>query len=235
MFPLNCQTLPLPSPSPSPFPLSHSPLDQWPIFLVSKLRACTYVFSAIIWILAARKHRDRERERGELLPGVMEVGESAFYRWLLKCVLHFWGRRKLNWQLYINRYPHRASAGWTSPSYTSTVAPLPLPTSSTPLPLVHFLHLVFRNRSQLQPGSCRRWLCTCPEIVRLCTQFTRGKGRGRVEGRGGGRGAQQDTRNLCSLHIIQMMPHYISHSMVSSLQLNAPQCSPSIWHLKSVL
>lgn len=23
----------------------------------------------------------------------------------------FLGRRKLNWQLYINRYPHRASAG----------------------------------------------------------------------------------------------------------------------------
>lgn len=118
---------------------------------------------------------------------------------------------------------------------------------SPPLPphIVHFLHLVFRICSQLQPGSCRRWLCTCPEIVRLCTQHTRGKGRGRGRqeevngrrgrGRGRERGAQQDTRNLCSFNIIQMMPHYISHSVVSSLQLNAPQCSPSIWHLKSVL
>lgn len=121
----------------------------------------------------------------------------------------------------------------------------PLP-SPPPSPyIVHFLHLLFRIRSQLQPGSCRRWFCTCPEIIRLCTQHTRWMRRGRLGGSGsqeevrgsreGMRGAQQDTRNLCSLHIIQMMPHYISHSMVSSLQLNAPQCSPSIWHPKSVL
>lgn len=169
--------------------------------------------------------------------GGAALAGAALLPLLSKCVLHFWERRKLNWQLYINRYPHsQRQLGREREREREWVPQLPLPLPYNPLryPLhiVHFLHLAFRFHSQLQPGSCRRWLCTCPEIVRLCTEHSSERGRSEAEAEAVVEGAPKDTRNLCSLHIIQMMPHYISHSMVSSLQLNEcrVQSSPPICH-----